>query len=185
MIQRLERYNDNIATYVGHREVLAPSSKQRPKSSLADFDLVREQACGLYEALEDGWHCSCLDFHNANLQLGRWKIYAKSPSFKIFFSFQTRSSCDRRQEAWQEVQVSISEISEQRNTFTRDGQKGSTAKIPNTLDVPTISVTPDTVSIPKKTTPSTVKPKKTVRVLDQSDGFFARDQALSGKCLVD
>lgn len=70
LLLRFERYNGDIAAYVEQNEILAPSPERQPGWSLAHLDLVRDQVCGLYEALEDGWRCTCLDVHNANLKLG-------------------------------------------------------------------------------------------------------------------
>ena len=183
LIQNFERYNANIAAYVEQREILAPLSERRPESSLAHLDFVRDQACGLYEALKEGWRCNCLDAHSANLQLGRRETAKEFPSFKISFSFQKRLGHSQQcQEAWQETQIDISEMAaEQARAFASDNERGNTAQVQMSSNIPAINIIADTVSADKNISSSNTKSRKTVRVLDPSDNSLAKDQTFHRK----
>lgn len=179
LIQDFERYNANLATYVEQHEILAPSPERWPGSSLTHLDLVRDQVCGLYEALEDGWRCSCLDAHNANLKLGGLNTAKDLPLLKVTFSYYRKSGHPEQcQEAWQEAQVHISEVDkEQMEAFTVNKWNGNnTVSIPPA--VPRISVVSDT--LPGNgvlSADKTIHPKN-VRFLESPSPNIAKDSTL-------
>lgn len=180
LIQDFERYNANLADYVEQHEILAPSPGRRSGSSLAHLDLVRDQACGLYEALEDGWRCSCLDAHNANLKLGGLNTAKELPLLKITFSYyRNLGHSEQCQEAWQEAQVHISEVDKaQIEGFTVNERNGNDTVISISPAVPRISVVSDTLPGNEVLSADKTMSAKNVRFLESTSPNIARNGTL-------
>ena len=67
--QKLRDSNKRLRSLSKSAQEVAPSRTRRTSRSL-DFELVREGACGVYDALQNGpWQCSCTVPQNANLVL--------------------------------------------------------------------------------------------------------------------
>lgn len=111
LIQEFERYNENISRYVEQREILAPSVKPRPEEYSKYYYKVRENACGLYEALETGWKCRCMASHKAKLQLERRSEPHVSQFFNLSLSFLNQRA-DLSQKAWLGTQINVDDLSD-------------------------------------------------------------------------
>jgi hypothetical protein len=90
LLDKFKEYNSAITAFVLNKEILAPQNEDNSiadvKSLVQYFDLVRKEACSLYEVLEENWKCSCKDPHNANLQLCFRGMATSTPVFKVCFS---------------------------------------------------------------------------------------------------
>jgi hypothetical protein len=73
------------------------------------YDLVREQACCLYDILEHGWACSCAKPHDVNLQLNQTEVNGEAPSFKVWISFFPLSGGrdQEDQRRWQQTEIRV------------------------------------------------------------------------------
>ena len=119
-MQEFERYNGDIAKYVEQREILAPLSTPRLDECSKYYHVVRDNACDVYHALEDGWRCRCSSPHDANLQLECRNPAQASPLFNISLSFLSQSSQSTiAQRNWLEAQVNVDEPDEQIDTNSR------------------------------------------------------------------
>lgn len=110
LIQEFEKYNIKIAAWVQNNEILAPSSEGRAEPFTKYFGLVRDHACRLHGILEHSWSCSCIDPHDANLQLDQRNKIEKSPSFHVCFSLRRSTSSQQGQVMWRGTQIRLSEI---------------------------------------------------------------------------
>ena len=140
----------DIARYFEQREILAPSSMPRLDECSRYYHVVRDNACDVYYALEDGWRCRCSNSHNANLQLECRNPAHESPLFNISLSFLSQASqSTTAQWKWLEAQVNVDELDEQIDFNIR--RQGS--NMPRSVDdlgsrdtVVTSSTTADTFS---------------------------------------
>ena len=131
-MQDFERYNGDIARYVEQREILAPLSMPRLDECSKYCHIVRDNACEVYHALEDGWRCRCSNSHNANLQLECRKPAQASPLFNISLSFFSESSqCTTAQRNWLKAQVNVDEPDEQIDTNSRRQGNDMTRSVDN------------------------------------------------------
>lgn len=131
LLQELDRHNGAIARYVEQREILAPLSTPRPDECSRYYHVVRDNACDVYYALEDGWRCRCSNPHNANLQLECRNPAHASPLFNISLSFMSQSSpSTTAQRKWLEAQVNVDELDDQIDTNIR--RQGS--NMPRSVD---------------------------------------------------
>ena len=121
----------DIARYVEQREIMAPLSTPRLDECSKYYHVVRDNACDVYYALEDGWRCRCSNPHNANLQLECRNPAHASPLFNVSLSFLSQSSqSTTAQREWLEAQVNVDELDEQIDTNVR--RQGS--NMPGSVD---------------------------------------------------
>ena len=112
-MQEFERNNGNIARYVEQREILAPLSMPRLDECSKYCRVVRDSACDVYYALEDGWRCRCSNPHNASLQLECRNPAPASPLFNISLSFSSQSSqSTAAQLKWLKARINVDESDE-------------------------------------------------------------------------
>ncbi|RDW63344.1 hypothetical protein BP6252_10889 [Coleophoma cylindrospora] len=88
LIDQFKEYNNVIAAFVLNKEILAPHAEiMDAKSFVQYFDLIRKEACSLYELLAERWDCSCEHPHSAYLQLSFCGATKTSPVFDVLFSY--------------------------------------------------------------------------------------------------
>lgn len=131
LIRDFERYNWDIARYVEQREILAPSSKPRPVEVSKYYHNVRENACGLYKVLEEGWKCRCISAHHASLQLEQRNDAQPVPEFNMSLSFLHRPGQNLPEsKAWLEAKVGVDKLEDEfdsSNTNQHQAKKELTA----------------------------------------------------------
>ena len=100
LLRDFERRNDHLAKLVGQWEILAPSPApsrapsrapapmSQSKALSQHYWIVREDACKVYNALEDSWKCRHPCSHTVNLQLESRSSGEGLPRFIAALSFQ-------------------------------------------------------------------------------------------------
>ena len=168
LIQGFERYNGDVAKYVEQREILAPLSTPRLDECSKYYHVVRDNACDVYYALEDGWKCRCSNPHYANLQLECRNPAHESPLFNISLSFLSQSSqSTAAQKRWLEAQVNVDELDEQIDTSIRRqgiGMPQSVHDSGSTDGLVTSSMTANTFSPVMESNSNTAR--KLVRIME-------------------
>ena len=94
------------------------ADKESQRRSFLDyFELVRNHACRLHSILRNGWLCSCIAPHGANLELDQrvdhQVLVQELPSFNVSFSFF--SVPDQTQEIhkqWKYTEIELNEIAQ-------------------------------------------------------------------------
>ncbi|KAL8849068.1 MAG: hypothetical protein Q9221_005912 [Calogaya cf. arnoldii] len=91
LLQRLEKCNQTLGKYVDQWEVLAPSLQPRANEFSKHYQRVRDDACKVYDALENSWKCQRPCSHVADLQLESRNSEATTPQFNVVLSFLAQS----------------------------------------------------------------------------------------------
>ena len=110
LLRNFERRNDHLATFVGQWEILAPSPKSRSKALSQHYWIVREDACKVYDALENSWKCRHPCSHTVNLQLESRGSGEGLPHFIAALSFQDQSSGSQiSEQKWVETRLNVAQ----------------------------------------------------------------------------
>ena len=110
LLREFERRNDHLAKLVGQWEILAPSPNSRPKALSQHYCIVREDACKIYNALENSWKCRHPCSHTVSLQLESRGSGEGLPHFIAALSFQDQSSGSQTSEQkWVETRLHVAE----------------------------------------------------------------------------
>ena len=130
LLRDFERRNDHLAKLVGQWDILAsspapsrapspapsrrlswaPSPKSQSKALSQHYWIVREDACKVYNALENSWKCRHPCSHTVNLQLESRSSGEGLPRFIAALSFQDQSSGSQiSEEKWVETQLNVAE----------------------------------------------------------------------------
>ena len=118
LLRDFERRNDHLAKLVGQWEILAPSPApsrapapmSQSKALSQHYWIVREDACKVYNALEDSWKCRHPCSHTVNLQLESRSSGEGLPRFIAALSFQDQSSGSQiSEEKWVETHLNVAE----------------------------------------------------------------------------
>ena len=110
LLREFERRNDHLAKLVGQWEILAPSPKPPSKALSQHYCIVREDACKIYNALENSWKCRHPCSHTVNLQLESRGSGEGLPHFIAALSFQDQSSGSQTSEQkWVETRLHVAE----------------------------------------------------------------------------
>ncbi|KAL8753446.1 MAG: hypothetical protein Q9199_005043 [Rusavskia elegans] len=110
LLRSFERCNDHLAKYVEQWEILAPSPKSTSKALSQHYHNVREDACKVYDALENSWKCRDPCSHTVNLQLEARDSGEGSPHFMAALSFRDQSIQSQMSgQKWVETHISVLE----------------------------------------------------------------------------
>ena len=110
LLREFERRNDHLAKLVGQWEILAPSPKSPSKTLSQHYWIVREDACEVYNAVENSWKCRHPCSHTVNLQLESRDSGEGLPRFIAALSFQDQSSGSQiSEQKWVETRLHVAE----------------------------------------------------------------------------
>ena len=110
LLREFERRNDHLAKLVGQWEILAPSRWSRFEALPQHYCIVREDACKIYNVLENSWKCRHPCSHTVNLQLGSRGSWEGLPHFMAALSFQDQSSGSHiSEQKWVKTRLHVAE----------------------------------------------------------------------------
>ncbi|KAI4243803.1 MAG: hypothetical protein L6R42_010638, partial [Xanthoria sp. 1 TBL-2021] len=110
LLRSFERCNDHLAKYVEQWEILAPSPKSASNALSQHYQNVREDACKVYDVLENSWKCRDPCSHTVNLQLEARDSGEGSPHFMAALSFRDQSIQSQLSgQKWVETHISVIE----------------------------------------------------------------------------
>ena len=108
-MQAFERNNLILDRYVRQREILAPLSTPKLDDWPKYYRNLRDNACDIYHALEDGWRCRCPNPHIANLRLKLGPASLFNISLSVLSQDSQRKTAQMR---WLEAKVDVDEPDE-------------------------------------------------------------------------